>query len=377
MPEDGHSIEPVPGGELSPRGEGGNPILSQMARDLLARDKETEQVPQVPPVLDPEEVTYTNSLGQRFHFIYFNKPLFWMSFCPVSELDYAIVMGEMPSGPEGISEFCQRLTLGERSRGLSRDWVYRLPTEDESSGAISWREGADRWGSPIASEAWWDEVWSIDAGDPFRIILIKESRALPMATYEQSGDEEATERPMIYPGDAVVHFPCPNLEAVVREELRRPKGDLTRKDMLFLVNFEMEDKGITDLSGLEHAINLTLLDIWADPWVDPSCIDYAGDMGGRHVSAYNQVDLTPLANLTNLTTLCLGSLETTIFDDLTPLAGLTNLTELNLGYNQITDVSPLMGLTQLVSLSLGNNPMITDEQQAMLKKALPNCEISF
>ena len=62
--------------------------------------------------------------------------------------------------------------------------------------------------------------------------------------------------------------------------------------------------------------------------------------------------------------------------DLSPLKELTNLTWLDLGSNQITDVSPLKGLTNLESLYLMDNP-ISEDQKAMLRKALPNCRISF
>tara|TARA_Y100000588_G_C13486736_1_gene599206 strand:+ start:323 stop:526 length:204 start_codon:yes stop_codon:yes gene_type:complete len=67
------------------------------------------------------------------------------------------------------------------------------------------------------------------------------------------------------------------------------------------------------------------------------------------------------------------------------LAGLTNLKWLNLGgyYKPIKDVTPLAKLTNLESLSIGVGPggnktlSIPDDQKAMLKEALPNCEIRF
>ena len=62
--------------------------------------------------------------------------------------------------------------------------------------------------------------------------------------------------------------------------------------------------------------------------------------------------------------------------DLSPLDGLTNLEVLKLYDNKISDLSPLKGLTKLEKLYLRFNP-ISDAQKAMLKKALPNCGISF
>ena len=51
-------------------------------------------------------------------------------------------------------------------------------------------------------------------------------------------------------------------------------------------------------------------------------------------------------------------------------------TRLDLSGNQITDVTPLAELTKLEWLLLFNN-QIPDDQKEMLKKALPNCDISF
>ena len=81
----------------------------------------------------------------------------------------------------------------------------------------------------------------------------------------------------------------------------------------------------------------------------------------------------PLAGLTSLTEL---QLYDNNIADLTPLAGLTKLEKLMLYDNQITDVTPLAGLTNLKDLGIWFNP-IPDEQKAMIKKALPNCDIRF
>ena len=72
-------------------------------------------------------------------------------------------------------------------------------------------------------------------------------------------------------------------------------------------------------------------------------------LSGNYIS-----DLSPLAGLTNLTSLAVGWSEIGL-SDLTPLAGLTNLTMLNLGGNQISDLSPLAGLTNLEQLFLHSN----------------------
>ena len=62
--------------------------------------------------------------------------------------------------------------------------------------------------------------------------------------------------------------------------------------------------------------------------------------------------------------------------DITPLAGLTNLTSIYLSDNNISDITPLAGLTNLTYLDLGLNP-ITASQKAILEEALPNTNIDW
>ena len=51
-------------------------------------------------------------------------------------------------------------------------------------------------------------------------------------------------------------------------------------------------------------------------------------------------------------------------------------TKLDLYRSEISDLSPLKELTNLKTLWLSDNS-IPDDQKAMLKKALPDCKISF
>ena len=127
---------------------------------------------------------------------------------------------------------------------------------------------------------------------------------------------------------APVSIPDLNLAAAIREELvLTPNEPLTTHSILDLVGLEARNRGIKDLTGLEHAVNLTEL-----------------HLGHNAVS-----DVSPLANLTQLTTL---DLESTAVSDVSPLAGLTQLTRLNLLQTAVSDISPLANLPQLTSLNL-------------------------
>jgi hypothetical protein len=123
-------------------------------------------------------------------------------------------------------------------------------------------------------------------------------------------------------GDEIeVVFPDKDLEAAVRETLERPKGPLTKGHLKRMKELDAGPshrfdniKQIEDLTGLEHAVNLTKL-----------------------LLRKNQIsDVSALASLTNLTTLWLDMNQ---INDVSPLTSLTNLTFLNLSRNQLNQES--------------------------------------
>ena len=135
--------------------------------------------------------------------------------------------------------------------------------------------------------------------------------------------------------ESIDWMPDPNLRKAVRQRLEiDPNIPLTKADMLQLVTLDTYrvqlTKKISDLRGLESAINLELL-----------------------ILAQNDIrDIRPLANLPNLTFLDLGG---NAISDISPLAGLIRLEALGLWSNQIVEVSPLARLVNLKGLSLNNN----------------------
>ena len=130
-----------------------------------------------------------------------------------------------------------------------------------------------------------------------------------------------------------VSIPDANLAAVVRETLGLPPGNtITQLDMLRLRHLRASFRKITDLAGLEHAVNLTELRL-----------------------AGNQIrDIRPLAGLTILVVL---ELFDNSISDLSPLKQMNNLERLRLGGNSVSDLSPLAGLTNLKLIRLAGNPI--------------------
>ena len=85
-------------------------------------------------------------------------------------------------------------------------------------------------------------------------------------------------------------------------------------------------------------------------------------------------DITPLAQLTQLTEL---NLRDNLITDVTPLAQLTQLTELNLKDNLITDVTPLAELISLERLRLAGNPIWSTYPLNALLDANPNVNLDI
>jgi len=176
------------------------------------------------------------------------------------------------------------------------------------------------------------------------------------------------------PGDEVVHFPDPNLEARIRKAIDKPTGPIYRSDLVGLTLLSAGGSSIADLTGLEYCTDLVELRLANNQISDVSPLaghtslrslslgnnpisdisPLAGLTGLRYLALYSTLarDLSPLKNLTNLGALSLGSCDLT---DISALASLTGLYWLDLDWNGISDISPLANLTNLAELYLGNN----------------------
>ena len=128
-----------------------------------------------------------------------------------------------------------------------------------------------------------------------------------------------------------VTIPDASLAAAVRKTLGLGATDpIPQKELEKLEQLHANEKGIRDLTGLEKATGLTVL-----------------DLNRNRIS-----DLTPLTNLTHLRRLTLYGNN---INDITPLTGITKLTVLYLTNNQIRDITPIAELTKMKSLWLDHN----------------------
>ncbi len=150
------------------------------------------------------------------------------------------------------------------------------------------------------------------------------------------------------PSPDVVTVPDAALRTVLEDRLGLAEGaPITAAALAELTKLEARDLGIVDLTGLEHATGLTLLDVGPgavtrDPWTNSNDVS----------------DLSPLSGLTALTWLDLAGNSV---EDVTPLSGLTRLAVLIVEVNKIQDMRSLSGLTKLRELYMGYNLIPTLE----------------
>ena len=115
----------------------------------------------------------------------------------------------------------------------------------------------------------------------------------------------------------VVTFSDINFELAIRETLNKPSGDITKSDMLTIINLGGRNMGIISIDGIEYCKNIEFINMWD-----------------------NQIsDISSLANLPKLTGLAIPRNQ---IHDISCLEDLTNLTYLGLANNQIIDIYPLI-----------------------------------
>ncbi|MFJ5762416.1 leucine-rich repeat domain-containing protein [Neobacillus sp. NPDC093182] len=147
----------------------------------------------------------------------------------------------------------------------------------------------------------------------------------------------------------VVVFADENLKNAIANQLKIQHRDIYTDDMEKLTDLDASYSDISDLTGIEYAVNLTSLMLYG-----------------------NQIeDLSPLANLMNLASLDLDENLITSLDD---LKNLQNLESLFLSFNQIEDILVLNELPNLTYVTLIGNEGLDfrkgSEDAEVLKKLI-------
>ena len=147
-----------------------------------------------------------------------------------------------------------------------------------------------------------------------------------------------------------VIIPDANLRAAVGAALGMVSvARIDPVEMVTLTDLDASEVGISNLTGLELATNLTGLNLEGNRISDISALAGLTNLTSLSLSNNMLSDISALTGLTNLTNLSLGN---NMLSDISTLSGLTSLTELVLRGNSIRDISALAGLTNLTSLNL-------------------------
>ena len=172
----------------------------------------------------------------------------------------------------------------------------------------------------------------------------------------------------------VVEFADPNLEAVVREALGSPSGDITVELMQDLKALDASYREIFSLIGLESAHELRTLNLSFNSLTDvhfPAGISnlISLDLNGNlmtHLALPADLlqlrslnlaenDLHEFSFLTNATQLARLNLQYNNLTELSLPSGLTNLRSLDVGFNNVTNFDSLEPLTGIIELNLDDN----------------------
>jgi len=174
---------------------------------------------------------------------------------------------------------------------------------------------------------------------------------LPMAI-AQDGREKKAETEI----RGVVTFADPQLEAVIREVVGKPEGELLAIDVRRIFVLHAPGQKIERLDGIEHLTMAQTLDFRENEIEDLSPLAHLKHLRRLFLSQNRIREIGALKEVVALTKLYLDRNE---IDDIAPLAGLGELEILRLDWNRIGNISPLAKLFALRWLRLDVN-RITD-----------------
>jgi len=154
---------------------------------------------------------------------------------------------------------------------------------------------------------------------------------------------------------AEIHFPDPNLKAAVEATLG--VVDPSVSDMLDLEVLVANRLGISELAGLEHAVNLEALWLEYNRIEDLSALSQLEGLSVLRLKHNRIRDISAIAGLIELTD---AEFSANPISNIDALAGLTKLRILQLGSTQIRDINALSELPALEKLSIGANSDLQD-----------------
>lgn len=167
-------------------------------------------------------------------------------------------------------------------------------------------------------------------------------------------------------------MPDKNLQVEVANELGKSVADVTPVDMENITYLYLYEKNISNLKGLEFAVNLVELNASNNHLTQIDALSGLTKLITLSLNRNQVSDISPLQNLIHLQAVyALGNQ----IQDLSPLGNLNELTELTLNDNLVSDIGPISHLPNLVALALSEN-LLTDVSEIRNLTKLMSLELS-
>lgn len=172
--------------------------------------------------------------------------------------------------------------------------------------------------------------------------------------------DQGTRTALINKNKEIVTFEDPNFEKAVRDNIKKPEGNIYKSDVESVSFLSMgsyptntPSTKVNSLEGIQYFINLEELFINVNNTIsDLTPIENLINLKEIIVYESNISDLTPLKNLINLQDIRISN---STIADIKPLEGLVNLKELHLINNNIANIFPLRNLVNLETIMLSDN----------------------
>lgn len=152
--------------------------------------------------------------------------------------------------------------------------------------------------------------------------------------------------------DAVIVWKDKHFEAVVRNMLIKPAGDIYQSDVNRITELKLDGKNIESIEDVAHLKNLTSLSCYYNNITDISCLKELSKLETLDLPENQISDISSLGSLANLKELRIFNNK---ISDISCLKGLSNLEILYADSNEITNVSSLGELKKLKLLSIPKN----------------------
>ena len=156
-------------------------------------------------------------------------------------------------------------------------------------------------------------------------------------------------------GDEIVEIPDENLKGYLVHYYDSDGDKECSVSELGQIKELSLPSNMTDLTGLEYAVNLESLRVESGNISDLTPLENKTELVYLELDNNNISDISPLKNSKKMNRL---SLSSNSIKDISALSEMKDLVDLDLDDNEITDISAVSGLTKVMRLSLRNNPVV-------------------